>query len=95
MESGTHKPLHPVANLIFHHPPIKKQTEVTAVQDECARDLAAAEPAVAAAAAALATLDKASLGELKSFGAPSPDVVAVVAACMVLTAPAGKIPKVC
>lgn len=70
------------------------QAEVTAVQDECTRDLAAAEPAVAAAAAALSTLDKASLGELKSFGSPSYDVVAVLAACMVLTAPAGKIPKV-
>ena len=67
--------------------------EVAAVQAECAADLAAAEPAVAAATAALNSLDKASLGELKSFGSPSPDVVAVVAACMVLTAPGGRLPK--
>ena len=69
------------------------QAEVTAVQDECARDLKAAEPAVAAALAALNSLDKASLGELKSFGSPSPDVASVVSACMVLTAVGGKIPK--
>ena len=67
--------------------------EVSAVQAECAADLAAAEPAVAAAMAALNSLDKASLGELKSFGSPSPDVVAVVVACMVLTAPGGRLPK--
>ena len=66
------------------------QLEVTTVQDECARDLAAAEPAVAAATAALNSLDKASLGELKSFGSPSADVAAVMSACMVLTTPRGK-----
>ena len=70
------------------------QLQVTAVQDECARDLAAAEPAVAATTAALNCLDKASLGELKSFGSPAADVAAVVSACMVLTTPKGKlIPK--
>ena len=66
------------------------QLEVTAVQDECARDLAAAEPAVAAATAALNSLDKASLGELKSFGSPSADVADVMSACMVLTTPKGR-----
>ena len=63
------------------------------MQDECARDLSVAEPVIAAAAAALNSLDKASLGELKSFGSPAAEVVAVVSACMVLMAPGGKIPK--
>ena len=67
--------------------------EVTAFQAECAEDLKAAEPIIAEAEAALNSLDKNSLGELKSFGSPAAEVVAVVSACMVLTAPAGKIPK--
>ena len=70
------------------------QADVTAFQDECSRDLAAAEPIIAEAEAALNSLDKASLGELKSFGSPAAEVVNVVSACMVLTAPCGKIPKV-
>jgi dynein heavy chain len=36
---------------------------------------------------------QASLGELKSFGSPAAEVVNVVSACMVLTAPGGKVPK--
>lgn len=64
------------------------------MQDECTRDLAAAEPVIVEAEAALNSLDKASLGELKSFGSPAADVIAVVSACMILTAPGGKIPKV-
>jgi len=67
---------------------------VTAFQDECTRDLAVAEPVIIEAEAALNSLDKASLGELKSFGSPAADVAAVVSACMILTAPGGKIPKV-
>jgi hypothetical protein len=45
------------------------------------------------AEAALNSLDKASLGELKSFGSPAAEVVAVVSACMVLCAAGGIIPK--
>ena len=71
------------------------QAEVTAFQEECSRNLAAAEPIIKEAEAALNSLDKASLGELKSFGSPAAEVVAVVSACMALTAPNGKIPKVC
>ncbi|CAD7696266.1 unnamed protein product [Ostreobium quekettii] len=71
----------------------KLQSEVQAFQEECSRDLAAAEPVIADAEAALNSLDKASLGELKSFGSPAAEVVQVVSACMVLTAPGGKIPK--
>jgi dynein heavy chain, axonemal len=68
--------------------------EVRRVQAECAADLAIAEPIIAAAEAALSSLDKASLGELKSFSNPSQEVTAVVAACMILTASgAGAIPK--
>lgn len=70
------------------------QAEVTAFADECTRDLAAAEPVIKEAEAALNSLDKGSLGELKSFGSPAAEVVQVVSACIVLTAPGGKIPKV-
>lgn len=70
------------------------QAEVIAFQDECTKDLAAAEPIIKEAEAALNSLDKGSLGELKSFGSPAAEVVQVVSACMVLTAPGGKIPKV-
>ena len=70
-----------------------RQADVTAFQDECARDLAVAEPVIREAEAALNSLDKASLGELKSFGSPAADVVLVVSSCIVLTAPGGKIPK--
>ena len=70
------------------------QSEVTAFAEECTRDLAAAEPVIKEAEAALNSLDKGSLGELKSFGSPAAEVVQVVSACIVLTAPGGKIPKV-
>lgn len=70
------------------------QSEVTAFAEECERDLAAAEPVIKEAEAALNSLDKGSLGELKSFGSPAAEVVQVVSACIVLTAPGGKIPKV-
>ncbi|KAI8900476.1 dynein heavy chain and region D6 of dynein motor-domain-containing protein [Globomyces pollinis-pini] len=59
----------------------------------CEKDLAAAEPALAAAAAALDTLNKSNLTELKSFGSPSDEVKNVAAAVMVLLSPAGKIAK--
>ncbi|KAK9808985.1 hypothetical protein WJX72_007373 [[Myrmecia] bisecta] len=71
----------------------KLQREVTAFQEECSKELEAAEPIIQQAEAALASLDKAALGELKSFGSPAECVVDVVSACIVLTAPGGKIPK--
>ena len=64
-----------------------------AFQAECEEDLKAAEPVIAEAMAALNSLDKKSLGELKSFGSPAEEVVQVASACIVLTAPGGKIPK--
>ena len=71
----------------------KKKEEVEAFQEECESDLKAAEPIIQEAEAALNSLDKKSLGELKSFGSPASEIVQVAAACIVLTAPGGKIPK--
>lgn len=71
----------------------KINIEVSKKQRDCETDLAKAEPALKAAAAALDTLNKANLTELKSFGKPPPAVVNVTAAVMALLAPANKIPK--
>ncbi|MEW5311809.1 MAG: hypothetical protein WDW38_003494 [Sanguina aurantia] len=70
----------------------KLATDVMAFQAECESDLSAAEPVIRDAEAALNSLDKGSLGELKSFGSPAAEIVQVVAACMTLTC-GGKIPK--
>ncbi|NXH32764.1 DYH9 protein, partial [Myiagra hebetior] len=67
--------------------------EVEQKQKDCEEDLAKAEPALAAAQAALNTLNKTNLTELRSFGSPPSAVSNVTAAVMVLTAPAGRIPK--
>ncbi|NXO51687.1 DYH9 protein, partial [Aramus guarauna] len=67
--------------------------EVEQKQKDCEEDLAKAEPALAAAQAALNTLNKKNLTELRSFGSPPSAVSNVTAAVMVLMAPGGKIPK--
>ncbi|XP_003791133.1 dynein heavy chain 9, axonemal [Otolemur garnettii] len=67
--------------------------EVTQKQKDCEEDLAKAEPTLTAAQAALNTLNKTNLTELKSFGSPPLAVSNVSAAVMVLTAPGGKVPK--
>lgn len=67
--------------------------DVSERQAQCENDLKAAEPALAAAAKALNTLNKANLTELKSFGSPTVDIINVVAAVMVLLSPPGKIAK--
>ncbi|XP_021550173.1 LOW QUALITY PROTEIN: dynein axonemal heavy chain 9 [Neomonachus schauinslandi] len=67
--------------------------EVKQKQKDCEEDLAKAEPALTAAQAALNTLNKTNLTELKSFGAPPPAVSNVSAAVMTLTAPGGRVPK--
>ncbi|XP_070335212.1 dynein axonemal heavy chain 9 isoform X1 [Odocoileus virginianus] len=67
--------------------------EVQRKQKDCEEDLAKAEPALTAAQAALNTLNKTNLTELKSFGSPPPAVSNVSAAVMVLIAPRGKVPK--
>uniref|UniRef100_A0A803V8E2 Dynein axonemal heavy chain 17 n=1 Tax=Ficedula albicollis TaxID=59894 RepID=A0A803V8E2_FICAL len=67
--------------------------EVEQKQRDCEEDLAKAEPALAAAQAALNTLNKTNLTELRSFGSPPAAVSNVTARLMVLTAPGGRIPK--
>ncbi|XP_016077900.1 PREDICTED: dynein heavy chain 9, axonemal [Miniopterus natalensis] len=67
--------------------------EVRQKQKDCEEDLAKAEPALTAAQAALNTLNKTNLTELKSFGSPPPAVSNVSAAVMALMAPGGKVPK--
>merc|ERR1712223_215484 len=52
--------------------------EVSIKQRDCAEDLKKAEPALIAAQAALNTLNKANLTELKSFGSPPPAVINVL-----------------
>ncbi|EDV95038.1 GH23822 [Drosophila grimshawi] len=59
----------------------------------CEQDLRQAEPALVAAQAALNTLNKNNLTELKSFGSPPKAVINVCAAVMVLLATNGKIPR--
>uniref|UniRef100_A0A803VV29 Dynein axonemal heavy chain 17 n=1 Tax=Ficedula albicollis TaxID=59894 RepID=A0A803VV29_FICAL len=67
--------------------------KVQSKQRACASDLAEAEVVLSAAREALDTLNKYNLTELKSFGAPPPEVVNVMAAVLILTAENGKIPK--
>ena len=60
----------------------KKEAEVNRMKESIEKDLAAAEPALAAAAEALDGLNKKDLGELKSLGKPPPGVDDVTAACI-------------
>ncbi|XP_043921477.1 dynein axonemal heavy chain 11 [Protopterus annectens] len=69
------------------------QAEVSVKQKDCGDDLAKAEPALVAATAALNTLNKVNLTELKAFPNPPIPVTNVTAAVMVLLAPKGKVPK--
>ncbi|XP_060103688.1 dynein axonemal heavy chain 11 [Heteronotia binoei] len=69
------------------------QEEVSCKQKECEDDLMKAEPALVAATAALNTLNKANLLELRAFPSPPIAVTNVLAAVMVLLANKGKIPK--
>ncbi|XP_069077648.1 dynein axonemal heavy chain 11-like [Pleurodeles waltl] len=69
------------------------QEEVTKQQQESESDLAKAEPALMAANAALNTLNRLNLTELKTFPNPPAAVTNVTAAVLVLLSPNGKIPK--
>uniref|UniRef100_A0A670JQ67 Dynein axonemal heavy chain 11 n=1 Tax=Podarcis muralis TaxID=64176 RepID=A0A670JQ67_PODMU len=69
------------------------QAEVSRKQKECEDDLVKAEPALVAATAALNTLNKVNLSELKAFPNPPIAVTNVTAAVMVLMANKGKVPK--
>ncbi|XP_025160705.1 dynein beta chain, ciliary-like [Harpegnathos saltator] len=62
-------------------------------QRRCNEDLARAEPAVRQAEAALDTLNKNNLTELKSFGTPPAAVANVAEAVLVLFSPKGKVPR--
>ncbi|XP_028435224.1 dynein heavy chain 11, axonemal isoform X2 [Perca flavescens] len=69
------------------------QAEVLVKQRDCENDLAKAEPSLTAATAALETLNKVNLSELKAFPNPPAAVINVAAAVMVLLAPRGRVPK--
>ncbi|MEE6489661.1 hypothetical protein FKM82_015639, partial [Ascaphus truei] len=69
------------------------QEEVTKQQQESVNDLAKAEPALQAANAALNTLNRLNLTELRTFPNPPAAVTNVTAALLVLLSPNGKIPK--
>ncbi|XP_063306953.1 dynein axonemal heavy chain 11 [Pelobates fuscus] len=69
------------------------QEEVSVKQKDCEDDLTKAEPALVAATAALNTLNKVNLTELKTFPNPPVAVINVTAAVMVLLAPKGRVPK--
>eukprot|EP00741_Cyanophora_paradoxa_P005992 tig00000955_g5810.t1 len=69
------------------------QADVAQKAADCAEDLAKAEPIIQQAEAALNSLDKKSLTELKAFASPPIEVVSVLGAVMILTAPGGKVPK--
>ncbi|XP_076777043.1 dynein axonemal heavy chain 11 isoform X7 [Arvicanthis niloticus] len=69
------------------------QTEASQKQRECEADLLKAEPALVAAKAALNTLNRVNLTELKTFPNPPNAVTNVTAAVMVLLAPRGRVPK--
>uniref|UniRef100_A0A8C2BI93 Dynein axonemal heavy chain 11 n=1 Tax=Cyprinus carpio TaxID=7962 RepID=A0A8C2BI93_CYPCA len=69
------------------------QAEVTKQQQETEADLAKAEPALQAANAALNTLNRLNLTELRTFPNPPAIVSNVSAAVLVLLSPNGRIPK--
>ncbi|XP_078083834.1 dynein axonemal heavy chain 11 [Mustelus asterias] len=69
------------------------RAEVSKQQQQSEEDLAKAEPALHAANAALNTLNRSNLTELRTFPNPPAIVTNVTAAVQVLLAPNGKIPK--
>jgi dynein heavy chain len=62
----------------------KKAAEAKAISDDAEADLNAAKPELEAAEAALKSLDKASIVEIKSFPSPPAAVVMVMEAVMIL-----------
>jgi len=69
--------------------------DVTKIKEVCRIELEKAEPALQAAYAALNTLNKANLTELKTFTSPPPDVVNVIMAVYIMWegTRTGKIPR--
>uniref|UniRef100_A0A1B0DIB2 Dynein heavy chain coiled coil stalk domain-containing protein n=1 Tax=Phlebotomus papatasi TaxID=29031 RepID=A0A1B0DIB2_PHLPP len=70
----------------------KIEAEIAETARECEAEVKLAEPAIVQAEAALNTLDKKNLTELKSFGTPPPGVELVTQAVLVLFA-RGRIPR--
>ncbi|KAL0241591.1 hypothetical protein GEMRC1_006826 [Eukaryota sp. GEM-RC1] len=70
----------------------EKEAHVSTVQRDCEKDLERALPAVEAAEAALNTLNKPNLTELKSMATPPGDVAKVMEVVMLLLTPHGKTP---
>ncbi|XP_055687854.1 dynein beta chain, ciliary [Lutzomyia longipalpis] len=68
------------------------EADIAKTAAQCEEEVKLAEPAIQQAEAALNTLDKKNLTELKSFGTPPPDVVKVTEAVLILFSK-GKIPK--
>jgi len=62
----------------------KKEIDVAAMVKSIEEDLAAAEPALVAAAAALDSINKKDLGELKNLKSPPPGIDDVTGACIYL-----------
>jgi len=62
----------------------KKEEDVTAMKKSIEEDLAAAEPALVAAAAALDSINKKDLGELKNLKSPPAGIDDVTGACIYL-----------
>lgn len=69
------------------------EREVTAKEEVARNELGKAEPAIEAAQAALNTLNKNNLVELRSFASPSAEIVNVMGAVMCLLDTPGKLPK--
>ncbi|XP_071977799.1 dynein axonemal heavy chain 11-like isoform X1 [Engystomops pustulosus] len=69
------------------------QADITKQQQDSANDLAKAEPALQAANAALNTLNRLNLTELRTFPNPPAAVTNVAAAVLVLLSTNGKIPR--
>ena len=69
--------------------------EVAKIKEVCRIELMKAEPALLAAYAALNTLSKANLTEMKTFTSPPPDVANVISAVYIMWegCRTGKIPK--
>ena len=65
------------------------QRDVSAFQRQCEADLYAAEPAIKKAEAALNSLDKASLTELKGLANPPKDLLSVTTAVQYMLAKKG------
>jgi dynein heavy chain, axonemal len=69
---------------------IEKKARVTERQAECDEDLKRAMPALRAAEAALKTLDRVNLVELRSFTTPPPALLKVTSSVQILLAPASE-----